>query len=339
MGLKPHEKDLLAGLPFPPPGEWGGINSVRQIAQGMIRIQCEGHGGVGITIERNARIPESQRASDCWYEEDICMTLPIWVFRDEVVATLGAERGNYAVESSASTIRNEMPDAWTELTGEKLDATSSSAIRQAEFKQRHALDWTVRSAFGHSGHGYPGVPEGMVGYLAYQTANADRYGNPRETRGFLVTTEEAVEVQQRGHIIDLAKAQPIPVRSLGFAATFADYTDLQEVMQPGVRAYCWQPPDLGKLQIRLFNGTDIDLVSTRGHADWGRLLAYPDFEGEDKIWYFATAKAMMAGAIRDLPQSTIQSTHIYMLSATMPPAALLRGAGQNPSADEESPSP
>lgn len=339
MSLTPYEHDLLAGLLSRPPGNWGNINTVRQITDGMIQVSCEGHGGIGITAERNEKIPQSQRAIDGWYEEDIGWSLPVQVFADEVVAALGEAMGRAAVSEAASTIRNWMPQTWTELTGEKLDASSSNAIREAEFKQKHALDWTVRSAFGYSEGSFQGVPKGMVGYIAYQNAKVDRYGNPRETRGFLVTTEEAAAVRQRGHIIDMVSAQPVPVNSLGFGACLSDYTNLGDAVRPDTTAYCWQPPDESQLQIRLNDGKGIDLVSTRSHSDWGRLLAYPDFESDDKLWYFATAHAMMAGAINGLPQSTIETTHIYMLSAIMPAAAMLLKGSQAQPAVDDTPSP
>lgn len=53
-----------------PTDQWGRINNRYEIATGITEVSCEGHGGVGLSAERNAAIPEPLRNADGWYEED-----------------------------------------------------------------------------------------------------------------------------------------------------------------------------------------------------------------------------------------------------------------------------
>lgn len=326
MPLKAHELLLLASVGSRPPADWGDINSIRKLADGIIKVNCSGHGGTGITPERNLAIPESQRSTDCWYEEDIASALPLYTFQGDILAFRG--EAPEKILAAANTIRQTMPDAWLALTGEQLDATSSAAIREAEFTKRHEYDWTVRSGFGYSANGsYMGVPEGMVGYLAYQSANTDRYGKPLYPKGFLVSAEEAKAVEARGYIIDLSKAAPVPGNTLGFGSYLPlGYTRLAAPVvldiggaRKAVEGFVWKPED-GQLQIRLAdqNPRNLDIIRTESFEGWAKLITDPDLENPaDHLWYPAAAVALIEGHIPGVAQSTVQSTAAYLISRTL----------------------
>lgn len=304
----PVDKTRLAIVDAPPPAEWGTINDVQVVAPGILRITGSGHGGIGLSAERNERIPACQRAEDGWYEEDLAAALPAVVFSDEFgawVKGLGRDPSAYSA-AVRRAVRDSMPDAWEAFTGEKLGPGESAARDQADFIEAHKFDWTIRTSFGFSenAHDRLGVPRGMVGVLCYQTGHADRYGSPRELRAFLVTRQEWDALSLNGLIIDPARAQPLPNQHvLGFGSSLAaGYQRLEDIELPNGRIgqlWCWTP-DEDTLQLRVVSraGDGIDLVRTASRDEWARLVAEPYGNDEEvRIWQLAGLAAQLAGRV------------------------------------------
>lgn len=66
---------------------WGRPQSQTVLAAGIIRVSCEGHGGILVSPERLAQMPECFRGDagpeGCWYEEDCEAFLVYLAFPDE----------------------------------------------------------------------------------------------------------------------------------------------------------------------------------------------------------------------------------------------------------------
>jgi len=66
---------------------WGKPQTQRKIAAGIFEVSCAGHGGILVTPERFATMPEAFRltpgASGCWYEEDCEVHLVFLAFPDD----------------------------------------------------------------------------------------------------------------------------------------------------------------------------------------------------------------------------------------------------------------
>lgn len=59
---------------------WGQPDEVREIIPGVIWITSPSHGGIVLSNERNAAMPDYMRRSDAVYEEDCNWPLPIYAF-------------------------------------------------------------------------------------------------------------------------------------------------------------------------------------------------------------------------------------------------------------------
>ena len=73
---------------------WGPVQSQTVFADGIILVTTAGHGGLWLSPERQARMPESCRqtpySSGGWYEEDCDALLPFYRFYEDCAAQLGA---------------------------------------------------------------------------------------------------------------------------------------------------------------------------------------------------------------------------------------------------------
>lgn len=66
---------------------WGKPQTQRALATGIFRVSCAGHGGMLVSPERFATMPEAFRLKPgslgCWYEEDCEVNLVFLAFPDE----------------------------------------------------------------------------------------------------------------------------------------------------------------------------------------------------------------------------------------------------------------
>lgn len=60
------------------PSPWGPIQSVDVIGNGIVSVDCAGHGGLWLSADRLADMPEDCLSSDGWYERDV---EALWVFK------------------------------------------------------------------------------------------------------------------------------------------------------------------------------------------------------------------------------------------------------------------
>lgn len=89
---------------------WGRIDFTVRLAEGITLVSTPSHGGVHLSPERQAALPEWARSIPdnwCdkpeWWEEDCEVAVPLFVFYDDIVATGRVtlkERGIYEVAAS-----------------------------------------------------------------------------------------------------------------------------------------------------------------------------------------------------------------------------------------------
>jgi len=70
---------------------WGAVQQERVLAPGIVQVHTAGHGGIWLSPERQAQLPEWARQIEgayCpkpqWWEEDCEMSVPILVFYAEI---------------------------------------------------------------------------------------------------------------------------------------------------------------------------------------------------------------------------------------------------------------
>jgi hypothetical protein len=100
---------------------WGRSDSITKASDGVFWVTTPSHGGVHLSAEVNAEIPEYMRSTDGWYEEDCQWCLP--------VVALGAARiapdhpkGLADIEDIANKLMRALyRKAWDRFTSRALE--------------------------------------------------------------------------------------------------------------------------------------------------------------------------------------------------------------------------
>lgn len=71
---------------------WGEIQQADQLAEGVVEVHTASHGGIWLSPERLAQMPEGQVSSDGWYEEDSEAAFPLFRFIDELELGLAPDK-------------------------------------------------------------------------------------------------------------------------------------------------------------------------------------------------------------------------------------------------------
>ena len=169
---------------------WGRSDHATEIIRGMWTVSTPSHGGIWLSPERLAAVPDYLQRSWAgapWFEEDVDWCIPFVVFEAELLLvqdeyTAATLKGNM----HRDTLRNWRPDDYERFYGVRLQPGESMTRDEDTFYREHAQDWLVFSACTNSS--YHHVPAGMVEV----SATRGRRGNelPKDTRTFLVPAEE-----------------------------------------------------------------------------------------------------------------------------------------------------
>jgi hypothetical protein len=160
---------------------WGSIQHVTVLADGVWSVDTAGHGGLKLSRERQARMPEYMRRSAGWYEEDCEWSLPVCVMPD-----IKGHDGKDISEIAKQTFRTWYPDEYERFYGVKILPGESLIRDEQEFYKAHENDWIGIAAAGRSSI-EPDVPEGMVKVWLKRGGRRNPKG---EERTVYVTKEE-----------------------------------------------------------------------------------------------------------------------------------------------------
>jgi len=185
---------------------WGGADQQHLVADGIVIVGTPSHGGVYLSPERNARIPDYMRRGDDlltggWYEEDCEASIPHFVFAVEFVEFYNDDlsfgpRGTLKefVAASLETIKQWYPSHYELLTEFKLKPGESHTNDRRLFTEAHREDWVTVSA---SGDWHPDVSPGHVGVVAKLGGDRDS----RDSRWFQVRTDDYRDRGTNGYVI------------------------------------------------------------------------------------------------------------------------------------------
>lgn len=181
---------------------WGKSQSVRQVGEGIVRVDTAGHGGYKLDRKRNALVPEYMRAEGGWYEEDEAWCIVALVFP----AFFPAD----AVESAFKTFRNGYPEAFEAFTGTTLKEGESFARDRQLFEARHRGDLVVTSASsGRDIFRGRDIPSGFVQVTAVVGGRVGYRLPEGPERLFLVPDEEYKGRGPHGFVVDPAKHREV----------------------------------------------------------------------------------------------------------------------------------
>lgn len=172
---------------------WGHSQHTFTVADGITLVSTASHGGVKLSAERNAVVPEAMREPTGWYEEDCEINLCVWTFPAEFARWSCTQdyppdspyRDPVATkERAGESIREWFPARWTAATGETVTAAQSHVVAEREFFAAHAGDWLTICAWGAW---HDEVPVGMVGVAARLGGRPNLHGGEDY---FLVPADE-----------------------------------------------------------------------------------------------------------------------------------------------------
>lgn len=174
---------------------WGTPQFTRLVADGVLKVDCAGHGGYKLDRKRNAQVPEYMRKEDGWYEENVDWCIIVLALKFEGVFAPEAQQ-----KQALDTLKMYYPDAYEKFTGTILKEGESEARDCELFRQRSRGKYIVHSAFGDW---HAKVPKGMVGVYA-KLLQAD----PPPGKWFLVPMEEYKQAKG-GFVVDPRRHQEI----------------------------------------------------------------------------------------------------------------------------------
>jgi hypothetical protein len=176
----------------PKSSPWGAIQDKRELAPGIWQVSTAGHGGIKLSRERNAAVPDYMRREGGWYEEDCEWSIAA------VVHPIGFQRllptkddpFRSEMEIAYSTLRNWFPDQYERFFDCHLPRGKSVIRDEQLFKLENENSFVVTAAWGDWAHW---VPKGKVGVVAKCK---------HDEKWFLVDHDLYQKRGRNGHVID-----------------------------------------------------------------------------------------------------------------------------------------
>lgn len=166
---------------------WGSAQTLTVFADGIESFTTAEHGGFRLSPKRNAQVHPAWRADTQWYEEDCEWAIVAHTFPDYFTA--------FEQRCAVRTLRDQYPDEWELVTGEKLTDKQSRVRRERSFFASHRDDWIVYSAL--YSHDDPNL-------IKCHARKGRGCSSAPETREFLVPRNEYC-IGEFGFVIDTAR--------------------------------------------------------------------------------------------------------------------------------------
>ncbi|WP_239806093.1 DUF7007 domain-containing protein [Croceicoccus hydrothermalis] len=162
----------FAHTPRPSCSPWGAIQQADQLIPGAWLVSTATHGGILLSDERQAAMPDALRITEPAYEEACDWSLPILAFQDEFVASPSC-RSSW-ITLARDIARCWHPDRFTGHTGEAVPENPSHILRSRAAYQLAIGKFCVTSAWGSWAEW---VPDGKVGVMARKVTAVDHLGH------------------------------------------------------------------------------------------------------------------------------------------------------------------
>jgi hypothetical protein len=177
---------------------WGKVQRVDRMAPGIGVVSTASHGGIKLSRERNAAMPDEFRQPGGWYEEDCEAAMPMWIFADD----LGYDQERK--DRVRGTIIRWFPDEYEALTGEIIPPGESNVKDERAFYQEHANDIVTYWALNND--------DGSVRVGACRGGRGNSSPD-KETYVYDLPKDVYEQRDQWGLVIDETQYQPIAVEN------------------------------------------------------------------------------------------------------------------------------
>lgn len=181
---------------------WGPAQHPERVADGIVFVPTDGHGGYKLSPQRNAAIPAAYRNRNGWYEED-CERRFVDLYHFDAVYPNRQDDRAQALAECDESIRDWYPDAWEKVNGRTLEPGESHTKDERTWSAAHADDFVVESQST--------LEDGTLKLWAIRRATGDR--------DEFVVSREARDAARDAHLGDIGAgsrflvpegAQPLP---------------------------------------------------------------------------------------------------------------------------------
>jgi len=181
---------------------WGASQDQAVIAPGITFYSTAGHGGLKISKELNARVPDYFKGDSLkdagWYEEDVDASIVIVAFPEKFSAD--------QFEQAKAALKRWRPLQYELFFGETLEPGESKIKDQWQFNIDHENDFITISA---SGDWADWVPENYVGVTASRGGRRADWKVHGEVRCYLVPKWEYAGEHPFGFVIDESRHERV----------------------------------------------------------------------------------------------------------------------------------
>ena len=152
---------------------WGAIICADQILPGIWHVSTANHGGIILSDERQAAMPQVLRRDEPYYEEDVNWCLVYLAFEPELRRVDRPAMGA-AVLLAHDTARAWRPQAYSVFTGREVPPRESHVLRSIAAYEAVIGEIVVVAAFGSHADW---VPEGKTGVIGRRVLSVDHLGS------------------------------------------------------------------------------------------------------------------------------------------------------------------
>jgi hypothetical protein len=156
--------------PCPKSSPWGSIQDKKELAPGIWQVSTAGHGGIKLSRERNAAVPEYMRVEGGWYEEDCEWSIAAVVhpIAFQRVVKIEGRPDKTEFDYAMDALKNWYPGYFEMFTGRLLQPGESRTRDEQVWKATVENDFVVSAAWGDWAHW---VPKGKVGVVARRASD------------------------------------------------------------------------------------------------------------------------------------------------------------------------
>lgn len=124
---------------------WGYAQHEERVADGVVFVSTEGHGGYRLSEERNRAIPAPYRARNRWYEEDTERRIVEFFHFDAVSRPDPDRTRDERLASLDQGLRDWYPEKWEKVNGRALEPGESSEKDRMTWSADNAGEYVMTS--------------------------------------------------------------------------------------------------------------------------------------------------------------------------------------------------
>ena len=183
---------------------WGAPETATQILPGIWEVRTASHGGMMLSDDRQAAMPDALSFDGASYEEDVNWALVVMAFAHEFQSS-ALRFSPHHVDLARQMVRTWHPARFTTHTGEVVPKNESPTLRRRAAALAAIGELVTTSAYGDWAEW---VPTGRVGVLARRVRDVDPLGFCRYTEERVWALVDKAAYAGRTEVTLLASLSP-----------------------------------------------------------------------------------------------------------------------------------